>query len=98
MIATAIFRLIASVTKTVEQAFTPASLAMFLMLTTTGFIIPIVDMHPFIRWVHYLNPMAYSFESLMINEFRNLDFTCNNIVPAGSGYNNLPELLKSATL
>lgn len=94
VIATAIFRLIASVTKTVEQAFTPASLAMFLMLTTTGFIIPIVDMHPFIRWVHYLNPMAYSFESLMINEFRNLDFTCNNIVPAGSGYNNLPELFK----
>jgi ATP-binding cassette subfamily G (WHITE) protein 2 (PDR) len=25
-------------------------------------------MHPWFRWINYLDPVAYAFESLMINE------------------------------
>jgi ATP-binding cassette subfamily G (WHITE) protein 2 (PDR) len=33
-----------------------------------------------------LNPIAYAFESLMINEFRGREFRCSDFVPSGSGY------------
>jgi len=33
------------------------------------------------RWINYIDPVAYGFESLMINEFHNRDFTCSTFVP-----------------
>jgi ATP-binding cassette subfamily G (WHITE) protein 2 (PDR) len=38
------------------------------------------------RWINYLDPVAYGFESLMVNEFHNRNFTCSNVVPSGPNY------------
>lgn len=47
-------------------------------------------MHPWFRWIFYLNPGAYAFESLMANEFQGLDLECVSpqYIPFGDGYSN----------
>ena len=44
-------------------------------------------MHPWFKWLIYLNPVAFGFEALMSNEFYNLDIQCvpPYIVPQGPG-------------
>jgi hypothetical protein len=46
----------------------PASIFSLSFVIYTGFTIPVKDMHPWFRWLNYLNPVGYAFESLMINE------------------------------
>jgi ATP-binding cassette subfamily G (WHITE) protein 2 (PDR) len=52
----------------------------------TGFVIPTRDMKPWFRWINYINPIAYAFEALMVNEFDGRTFSCANYVPMGPGY------------
>lgn len=53
-----------------------------------GYLIPFEKMHPWFRWIFYLNPGAYAFESLMANEFQGLELECVSpqYVPFGNGY------------
>ena len=46
-------------------------------------------MHPWFRWLNYIDPVAYAFESLMINEFDDRRFDCVYIVPSGPAYPNV---------
>ncbi len=41
-----------------------------------GYLIPFQSMHPWFRWIFYLNPGAYAFESLIANEFTGLELAC----------------------
>ncbi len=41
-------------------------------------------MHPWFRWINYIDPIAYTFESLMINEFHGRNFKCATFVPEGA--------------
>lgn len=41
------------------------------------------------RWINYLDPVAYAFEALIINEFHNREFPCSDFVPSGPSYNNV---------
>lgn len=42
-------------------------------------------MHPWLKWLIWINPVQYAFEGLMANEFHNLDIKCEQpyIVPDG---------------
>jgi ABC-type multidrug transport system fused ATPase/permease subunit len=42
-------------------------------------------MHPWFKWLIWINPVQYAFEAIMSNEFYNLDIQCvrPNIVPDG---------------
>jgi ABC-type multidrug transport system permease subunit len=53
-----------------------------------GYLIPFQSMHVWFRWIFYLNPAAYAFESLMANEFAGLALDCvaPQYVPFGAGY------------
>ena len=53
-----------------------------------GYLIPFPRMHPWFRWIFYLNPGAYAFESLMANEFSGLQLECvaPQYVPYGPSY------------
>lgn len=44
-------------------------------------------MHPWFKWLIWINPVQYGFEALMANEFYNFDITCvpPNLVPLGPG-------------
>lgn len=44
--------------------------------------------HPWFSWLRWLDPIYYSLEALMSNEFTVLSFACvpNQLVPYGEGY------------
>lgn len=51
---------------------------------------PFEKMHPWFRWIFYLNPAAYTYESIMVNEFDGLNIICEQPqrVPYGATYND----------
>jgi ATP-binding cassette subfamily G (WHITE) protein 2 (PDR) len=63
-----VFRTLGSLLRTLEQTMAPASIVVLLCIVYTGFVIPVPYMKPWLSWFRRLNPMAYAYESLMINE------------------------------
>ena len=61
----------------------------------TGFAIPTTYMVGWARWINYINPVAYGFEAIMVNEFHNRNFTCSTFVPFGGFYNTVPAVNKA---
>ncbi|OJJ07476.1 hypothetical protein ASPVEDRAFT_88724 [Aspergillus versicolor CBS 583.65] len=86
-----IFRTIASASRTLSQAMVPAALLILALVMFTGFVIPIDYMLGWSRWINYIDPMAYIFESLMINEFAGRQYLCTSFIPSStvSGYANI---------
>ena len=84
------FRTVAAFSRTLAQALTPAALLILALIVYTGFVVPPTGMVPWFRWINYLNPIAYSFESLMVNEFSGRTYPCSSYVPEGGPYNNVP--------
>jgi ABC-type multidrug transport system permease subunit len=83
-----IFRTIGQLTRTIAEALTPAALLVIGLVIYTGFIIPIRNMQGWLRWINYINPLAYSYEALVANEFHNRNFKCESFVPEGPSYGN----------
>ena len=83
-----IFRSIAALSRQFVQAMTPAAVIMVGLVVYTGFAIPVKKMRGWARWINYIDPIAYGFESLVVNEFSGRDFECSQFVPAGPGYPN----------
>ncbi|KAL7928573.1 ABC-2 type transporter domain-containing protein [Trichoderma chlorosporum] len=94
-----IFRSIASLSRTLSQAMVPASLLILAMVIFTGFVIPVDYMLGWCRWINYLDPVAYGFEALMINEFHGRNFECNSFVPSAliPGYENVTSTHRACT-
>lgn len=82
------FRSIASLSRSLVQALAPAAILILGLVMYTGFAIPPNYVLGWSIWIRYLNPVAYAFEALMINEFHHRDFACVNFVPMGPGYEN----------
>lgn len=64
------FRMIGSVSKTREQTLVPVSVIVLLCIIYSGFIVPPSYMVPWLGWFRWINPVAYTYEGLMINEVR----------------------------
>ncbi|TEA10397.1 ZEB2-regulated ABC transporter 1 [Colletotrichum sidae] len=77
-----LFRSIASLSRTLSQAMVPASILILALVIFTGFVIPVDYMLGWCRWINYLDPVAYGFEALMVNEFHNREFECGAFVPS----------------
>ncbi|KAK9476559.1 ABC-2 type transporter-domain-containing protein [Lipomyces japonicus] len=84
-----IFRTIASLSRTISQAMTPAGILILVLVIYTGFTVPTAYMKPWFRWLNYLDPIGYAFESLMINEFRHRKYACSTFIPSGPEYANV---------
>ncbi|KAI1372155.1 ATP-binding cassette transporter [Hypoxylon crocopeplum] len=76
-----LFRAVASLTGTEQQAMVPASLLLLVLIIFTGYIVQINYMLSWCRWISYLNPVGYGYEALMINEFHGREFPCAVYVP-----------------
>lgn len=57
-------------------------------------------MHPWSRWIFYLNPGAYAFEPLMANEFSGLELECvaPQYVPYGGRYDDESSAYRGCTV
>ncbi|KAL7268661.1 hypothetical protein RUND412_008706 [Rhizina undulata] len=82
----AIFRTVAAATKKVESAMSIAGVMVLALAIYAGYVIPRPSMHPWFKWISYINPLSYAFEALMTNEFHNLHAPCSSLVPSGLGY------------
>ncbi|KIW11847.1 hypothetical protein PV08_09120 [Exophiala spinifera] len=83
-----LFRCIASVSRSLIQALVPTAVLMIAIVVYTGFVIPVNYMHGWARWINYVNPTAYGFEALMVNEYSHRDYPCSTFVPPAPQFGN----------
>ncbi len=81
-----IFRTIGALSRTISQAMAPAAILILALVIYTGFTIPTSGMHVYFRWINYIDPIGYAFESLMVNEFDGQQYPCSAYVPSGPSY------------
>ncbi|WFD22771.1 hypothetical protein MEQU1_001448 [Malassezia equina] len=95
---TAFFRMVAASTKSEPLATTFGGLAVLDVALYTGYMIPRPSMRPWWKWLSYCNPVAFGFEILLANEYRNKSFECIQMVPfdvmPGTNFNSRPEAYK----
>ncbi|KAA8901298.1 ABC-2 type transporter-domain-containing protein [Sphaerosporella brunnea] len=77
-----IFRTIASISRSLSEAMPLAAIFILALIVYTGFTIPTRDMMVYARWINYVNPIGYAFESLMVNEFSGQNYPCMSYVPS----------------
>jgi ABC-type multidrug transport system ATPase subunit len=63
-----------------------AGLMILVIVIYAGFVIPAPEMHPWFSWLRWINPLFYTFESLISNEFHGQSFECSQFIP---GYPSL---------
>lgn len=84
-----ILRTIGQSSKTVHQALVPASIFIIGLVIYAGFVLPIRNMKGWLRWINYVNPIAYAYEALVANEFSGRIFQCQMMLPSGPGYEDV---------
>jgi ABC-type multidrug transport system permease subunit len=63
-----------------------ARVMILMIVIYAGFVIPAPEMHPWFSWIRWINPVFYTFESLIANEFHGRSFECSQFIP---GYPSL---------
>ncbi|KAL8757198.1 MAG: hypothetical protein Q9199_002383 [Rusavskia elegans] len=79
------FRAIGALVASLDVATRITGVAVQALIVYTGYLIPPQKMHPWFKWLIWINPVQYGFEALMANEFYNLSIECvpPNLVPQG---------------
>lgn len=85
----ALFRTIAALVDRVETALAVAGVLLLLLGVYAGYIIPRPSMHPWFKWISYINPIYYAIEALMVVEFHGRKALCTTLVPSGPGYEHV---------
>ncbi|KAF9632782.1 ABC transporter-like protein [Lasiodiplodia theobromae] len=82
-----LFRAIGALVGSLDVATRITGVAIQILVVYTGYLIPPRKMHPWFSWLRWVNPVQYGFESLMANEFYNLEIECTApyLVPQGPG-------------
>ncbi|KAI9314279.1 ABC-2 type transporter-domain-containing protein [Dichotomocladium elegans] len=68
-----------------------SSVLMIAAFIYVGYQIPYDSMHPWLYWLYWINPLAYGYKALLINEMHGQIYSCEgpgNAVPYGPGYDN----------
>lgn len=84
------FRMIGANCNTFGNASKISGFSTPIMMIYTGYLIQFKKMHVWFRWIFWINPAAYAFESLMGNEFGGRTMVCESpqYIPYGPGYTN----------
>ncbi|EAS28560.3 ABC transporter [Coccidioides immitis RS] len=85
MVMYSFFRAIGALVTSLDAATRVTGVAIQALVVYTGYLIPPGEMRPWLKWLIWINPVQYTFESLMANEFYNLRIECvgPNLVPQG---------------
>ncbi|KAJ8663054.1 hypothetical protein O0I10_001231 [Lichtheimia ornata] len=62
-----------------------------IVLSHCGYIIPYASMHPWLFWLYWIDPLAYAYKALLINEMQGQMYSCDgvgNSIPQGPGYDD----------
>ena len=87
---TALYRMFAAVSPTIDDAVRFSGLAFNLLIVYAGYVIPrptLMSQYPWFGWLYYLNPVAWNWEAFMTNEFSGRTMQCaeSMLVPRGPG-------------
>ncbi|THV79965.1 putative ABC transporter [Aureobasidium pullulans] len=87
---TALYRMFASLSPTIDDAVRFSGIALNLLIIYTGYVIPktqLLNDYIWFGWIYYINPISYSFEAVLTNEFSDRTMACapDNLVPQGPG-------------
>ena len=87
MVMYSFFRALGSWTRSLDIASRFTGVSIQVLIVYTGYLIPPTKMHPWFKWLMWINPVQYGFEALMANEFYNLEIQCvpPYLVPDGPG-------------
>ncbi|KAG8216186.1 ABC-2 type transporter-domain-containing protein [Butyriboletus roseoflavus] len=97
LLGKALFRSLAAAFKSEAPAQAFAGILILVVSLYTGYIIPQPSMIGALRWITYINPIRYSFESLIANEFHTINGFCGTLVPSGPLYGSFPDSNKACT-
>ena len=76
-----IFRTLAASTRTLSQALALAGVMVLAIVIYTGFTLPRPYEHPWMKWISWINPIAYAFEAILVNEVHGRRFPCASLIP-----------------
>ncbi|KAK5221115.1 ATP-binding cassette transporter snq2 [Exophiala xenobiotica] len=85
---TALYRMFAALSPTIDDAVRFSGTALNLLLIFVGYTIPkrtLTSDVIWFGWLYYVNPVAYSYEAVLTNEFSDRTMQCapSNLVPQG---------------
>ncbi|KAJ3023036.1 hypothetical protein HKX48_004518 [Thoreauomyces humboldtii] len=70
-------RVISSLAPNLEAATQINGIFLLFFIIHTGYIVPYKDMHPWLLWVFWIDPLAYGLRSLLENEFDGVRIDCS---------------------
>ncbi|KAJ4370716.1 ATP-binding cassette transporter snq2 [Neocucurbitaria cava] len=87
---TSLYRMFAALSPTIDDAVRFAGIALNLLIIYTGYVIPktlLLKKYIWFGWLYWVNPVGYSFEAVLTNEFSDRTMQCapEQLVPQGSG-------------
>ena len=77
MVMSGFFRTLGVGTSDYNVAARLASVFISIMVTYTGYMIPVQSMKRWLFWLFYLNPLSYGYEAIFANEFSRLQLECD---------------------
>lgn len=81
-----LFRSLGTLTRSIGQAMALAGIFILCIVVYTGFTLPEPYMHPWLSWIRWINPIYYTFEALIANEFHGKNYPCTSVIPSyGTG-------------
>lgn len=87
---TSLYRMFAALSPTIDDAVRFSGIALNVLILFVGYVIPkqsLIDGSIWFGWLFYVNPLSYSYESVLANEFadRTMDCAPSQLVPQGPG-------------
>ncbi|KAI1849200.1 hypothetical protein JX265_008610 [Neoarthrinium moseri] len=87
---TALYRMFASLSPEIDTAVRFSGIALNLLVIYTGYVIPktqLLSNYIWFGWLYWINPVSYSFEAVLSNEFTSRQMQCaaSQLVPQGPG-------------
>ena len=88
---TALFEFIAAGCDNISQANAISGIIMMSISMYSTYMIQLPSMHPWFKWISYILPIRYAFESMLNAEFHGRHMNCaDTLVPSGPAYANFP--------
>lgn len=89
---TLLFQAVAYLSPTIAIANALTGLLMLSIAMYASYVIYLNQMHPWFKWIAYINPIKYGFETMLSNELFNVDLNCSkSFIPSGGFYDSVPD-------
>ncbi|KAJ2796081.1 ATP-binding cassette transporter snq2, partial [Coemansia guatemalensis] len=81
------FRLIGNISPNIDIGHTLSGVSLLFLILYVGYLIPPPLMHHYLKWIYWINPLAYGVKAMLSNEYRNIRYPCDprSLVPQGPG-------------